>query len=145
MIVHALEWFERHDPRPVSRVVTLQPTSPLRTAAQIDAAIALLDDPEVDSAVSVAEVGLPTSVLGVVEDGRWRAMAPGEAARRQVARGAMRLTGGIYAARRTILTADRVVGVSPAALVVDASTAIDVDNEEDLRLARAAVRRRDEA
>jgi CMP-N,N'-diacetyllegionaminic acid synthase len=142
VILHAVRWFEQHRSDPVSVVVTLQPTSPLRGPDQIDAALRLLDDPAVDSVVTVAETGLPVSVLGMVRSGRWQALAPGETARRQASASAVRLTGGIYACRRSVLTARQVVGAAPTALVVDPETAIDVDTEEDLHAARAAMRRR---
>ena len=142
VIVHAVEWFERAAGRSVATVVTLQATSPLRTAAEIDAAIALLDDEAVDSAVSVATTGLPASVLGLIGSGRWRPIvSPNGDARRQSAPAVHRLTGGIYVTRRNVLTVDRILGDSPAALVVDAISAIDVDTIDDLRAARAAWRR----
>ena len=58
----------------ISIVVTLQPTSPLRTAAQIDEAVSLLESSGARSAVAVAALGLPASILGAVVDGRFRAM-----------------------------------------------------------------------
>ena len=86
VIRHAVEWFEEHRGRSVDLVVTLQPTSPLRTASQIDDAVRLLDQVGVDSAVSVTGTGLPVSVVGTGTGGRWRALAQDRGdARRQVA------------------------------------------------------------
>src|SRR5215211_1157877 len=53
VIQHALQQAEADGDR-FELVVTLQPTSPLRTAEQIDAAIVLLRDSSTRSAVSVA-------------------------------------------------------------------------------------------
>lgn len=143
VIRHAVEWFESSAGRAVAVVVTLQPTSPLRTAQEIDAAVALLDEERVDSVVSVAELGTPVSVIGQLENGRWRGLAPpGTAPRRQASPRAMRLTGGIYVSRRELLDRDVLVGERAAALVVGPDSAIDIDSAADLRAARAAWRRR---
>lgn len=140
---HAVEWFEASAGKPVELIVTLQPTSPLRTATEIDAAVALLDDPAIDSAVSVTPIGMPASVLGIVHADRWRSIAPPAAdVRRQASPPAMRLTGGIYVTRRALVDEARLVGDRVAALVVDADSAIDIDVIDDLRRARAALRRR---
>jgi CMP-N,N'-diacetyllegionaminic acid synthase len=144
VIRHAVEWFERVTGRPVEIAVTLQPTSPLRTGAEIDAAVGLLEDASLDSAVSIAPIGMPTSVLGWVDSGRWRSVAPGQDdVRRQASPPAMRLTGGIYVSRRALIAEDRLLGDRVGTIVVAEESAIDIDAHEDLRRARAAVRRRD--
>jgi CMP-N-acetylneuraminic acid synthetase len=141
VIRHAVEWFEQSN-GPVDIVVTLQPTSPLRTASEIDEAMALLDD-EADSVVSVAPIGEPISVIGTVVDGRWVGLAPrGTAARRQASPPAMRLTGGIYVTRRELVDDGVLVGRRVAALRVGLDSGIDIDTADDLRAARAAWRRR---
>jgi CMP-N-acetylneuraminic acid synthetase len=139
-IRHAVEWLEHHGSS-VGLIVTLQPTSPLRRAGQIDAAIALLDDPAVDSAVSVTALDLPISVVGWLERGTFRPARPPEGdLRRQASPPAVRLTGGIYVTRRALLTSGRLVGDRPAALVLDAGASIDVDTAADLAAARRAWR-----
>ena len=140
-VLHAVAWHEAAT-GPVATVVVLQPTSPLRSAAEIDAALALLDDPAVDSAVSVTSTGYPTSVLGSCVDGRWTPLARVADVRRQASPQAYRLTGGIYVTRRALLSETAILGDSVAALVVDAESGIDIDTADDLRLARAAWRRR---
>lgn len=142
VIAHAVEWFERRIEGSVALVVTLQPTSPFRTAAHVDAAIGLMDDPAVDSAVTVASTGQPVSILGVAEGGRWRGLHPPNGdVRRQVAPEAMRLTGGIYVTRREVLRGGRLIGDAAATLVLDALSAMDIDTLDDLGAARAALRR----
>lgn len=141
VVVHAVTWYEARAGR-TSAVVVLQPTSPLRTATQIDAAVALLDDPAADSVVSVASTGYATSVLGTVGDGRWYALADPTDVRRQASPEAFRLTGGIYVIRREVLSPARMLGKAVAALVVDEASAIDIDTADDLRHARAELRAR---
>jgi CMP-N,N'-diacetyllegionaminic acid synthase len=140
VIDHAVRAIES-DGEAVSVVVTLQPTSPLRTAEQIDAAVALLDPPRVRSVVSVTALDLPASVVGGLVGGRYRSipMPPGTDTRRQGSPGAVRLTGAIYVTTRGLLAEGRLIDDAPAALLTDASSAIDVDDAQDLRAARRAV------
>jgi CMP-N,N'-diacetyllegionaminic acid synthase len=139
VIEHAVAWAEADGTR-VDVVVTLQPTSPIREAGQIDAALRLLDGPSVRSVASVAELGLPAGVVGVLAEGRFAPSAGAEDARRQVAASTARLTGGIYVTRRDLLADGRLLDERPAALVVDQSSAIDVDTAADLAAARRAWR-----
>jgi CMP-N-acetylneuraminic acid synthetase len=140
VIRHAVEWLEAAGER-VEVVVTLQPTSPLRDAAEIDAVLTLLERTGADSAVSVASLELPISVVGHVAEGRLvRAAAPGADVRRQSSPSAVRVTGGVYATRRALLDAGRLLGERPAAQLVGGPSAIDVDSADDLRAARRALR-----
>jgi CMP-N,N'-diacetyllegionaminic acid synthase len=139
VIAHAVAWAES-DGTDVDVVVTLQPTSPLRDAGQIDAALMLLDGQGVRSVASVAALGLPSSVVGVLANGRFRQRPPGDDARRQESPPAVWLTGGIYVTRRDLLREGRLLDEQPAALVVDPESAVDVDTEADLMAARRAWR-----
>lgn len=55
VIRHAVGWLESAEGYRPTAVVLLQPTSPLRTAAHIDAAIELFEKEQADSVVSVSE------------------------------------------------------------------------------------------
>ena len=138
---HAVAQLELDGSR-VEIVVTLQPTSPLRTAAEIDATVALVRDGDTDSAATVAELGLPWSVVGYLVEGKLvRGEQVGGDARRQAAPPAVRLTGGVYVTRRALLDTGRMLGAQPAALLVSAAAALDVDDARDLDRARRAVAR----
>lgn len=140
VIQHAVEWLEAAGER-VDVVVTLQPTSPLRGAAEIDAVIGLVERGPARSAVSVAPLGLPASVIGRVEEGRFvPALPPGGDVRRQAAAPGARLTGAVYATRRDLLREGRMVEDRPAAHLSAPAAAIDVDSAEDLAEARRAWR-----
>jgi len=140
VIDHAVRALES-DGESVSVVVTLQPTSPLRSAQEIDAAIALLDPPRVRSVVSVTALDLPASVVGGMVDGRYRSiqLPPGTDTRRQGSPGAVRLTGAIYVTTRGLLAEGRLVDDAPAAFLTDRRSGIDVDDARDLAAARRAV------
>ena len=140
VIRHAVEWLEAAGER-VEVVVTLQPTSPLRDAAEIDAVLDLLERTGADSAVSVTSLEIPVSVVGHVVNGRLvPAAAPAADVRRQASPGAVRVTGGVYATRRRLLDQGRLLGERPAAHLVGHPAAIDVDSADDLRAARRALR-----
>jgi CMP-N,N'-diacetyllegionaminic acid synthase len=143
VIQHAVRQAEANGDR-FELVVTLQPTAPLRSAEQIDAAIALLGDASVRSAVSVAALGMPISVIGGSADGRVRLVERGIDVRRQASPPAVRVTGGVYVTRRDLLDEGRLLDDRPAALVLDDASALDVDTADDLALARRMwrVRRR---
>jgi CMP-N-acetylneuraminic acid synthetase len=142
VVVHAVEWLEGHGTE-VRLIVTLQPTSPLRTASQIDAAVGLLDDPSIRSSLTVTPLGMAASIVGSLEHGRYlAALTDGRDPRRQAAPPAVRITGGVYVTRRDLLMlGHRMLDDHPAALLVDAETAVDIDTESDLREARSALRR----
>lgn len=144
VVRHAVEWLEATGEH-VDVVVTLQPTTPLRQAAEVDLVVALLDDPSIDSAVTVTELGVASSAVGAIVDGRLQLLTRGRDVRRQAVPPAVRLTGGVYVTRRRLLDADRLLGDAPAALVVTGGSSIDIDVADDLRLARralASIRRR---
>jgi len=143
VIQHAVQHAEAGADR-FELVVTLQPTAPLRTTVQIDAAIALLDDPRVRSAASVSRLGITVSVIATLADGHIRLVDRGNDVRRQASPPAVRLTGGIYVTRRDLLDEGRLLDDWPAGLVLDEASALDVDTAADLAEARrlSRVRRR---
>jgi CMP-N-acetylneuraminic acid synthetase len=143
VIAHAVDWLEATG-LAVDVVVTLQATTPLRAPDEIDAVVALLDDAQVQSAVTVTWLAWPASVVGWLDDdGALRLMLPEPRdARRQASAPAVRITGGVYATRRELLRRGRLLDDRPAAHLVDAATAIDIDTAADLVAARRAWRTR---
>lgn len=140
VIQHAVEWLEAAGTA-VDVVVTLQPTSPLRDAAEIDAVVELLVRSGAQSAVSVTPLDLPISVVGRLDGDRvLLAVPPGGDARRQAAPPAVRITGGVYATRRELLRSGRLLDDCPAALPVSGPSTIDIDTDDDLQAARRALR-----
>ena len=124
----------------VDIVVTLQPTSPLRTAGEIDAVVALVRDGGADSAVTVSSLGVPWSVVGYLADGRLvRPTQPTVDVRRQASPPAVRITGSVYATRRALLDQGQVLGDRPAVLLTPEAAALDIDDARDLARARRAL------
>lgn len=130
------------DGGPIDEVVTLQVTSPFRTGEHIDAAIAAMRAQHADSAVSVAAIDEPISVLGYLDAGdRFVPLVNMTDGRRQASPTAVRLTGGIYVTTRPLLAIARLIGERPVALVLSGPEAIDIDSAADLAMARRVSRR----
>jgi CMP-N,N'-diacetyllegionaminic acid synthase len=126
----------------VSLVVTLQPTSPLRGSDLIDQAIDLLEARGARSAVAVARLGIPGSIVGVLREGwfhRLPASSDGDL-RRQAAAPAARITGSVYVTTRDLLAEGRLLDDAPAALLTEGPATLDVDDARDLRAVRRAER-----
>jgi CMP-N-acetylneuraminic acid synthetase len=140
VVQHALRWLARHGEE-YDAVCLLQPTSPFRRAATIDACVALLERSGADSVVSVVPVPPehnPHWVYFRSEDGQLT-LATGESApipRRQALPPAYCRDGSVYVARtgivleRGTLYGDRVVG-----FVSEEEAVVNLDEMEDWRRA----------
>jgi CMP-N-acetylneuraminic acid synthetase len=128
-------------------VLTLQPTSPLRTAQHIDEAAALFaSDPQADSLVSCVEVPHifhPLSVMRRTEEGYLEPfMAEVQPHRRQdKPRVFARNGAAIYITRRDRLS-EFVFGGRLLPYFMDEDSSIDVDTLEDLRAAERLLQAR---
>jgi CMP-N,N'-diacetyllegionaminic acid synthase len=111
VIQHAATWMRQHQDYRPDAVMVLQPTSPLRTAADIAAVIALLESSGADSVVSVSEVPAhshPSRTLRVDATGHAVLFATGEPVRKRINRrqdlpDAWVMNGAIYACRTAVL------------------------------------------
>jgi CMP-N,N'-diacetyllegionaminic acid synthase len=117
-------------------VVLLQPTSPLRTAAHIRAAVALLRQTGADSVVTVVEVPrhLSPDYVMRIDEGRLRPFLPEGArvTRRQDARAAYSRDGTVYACwRRTLDRFGDIYGNDCRPLVIDAAESLSIDSPAD--------------
>ncbi len=147
VVQHAVRAVEAGGAR-VDVVVLLQPTSPLRTAAHIDAAVDLLLETGADSVVTVVEVPHnfnPVSLLRI-EDGRlvpWMAGEGNRILRRQdKPRVFARNGAAVYAVRRDVLMEEgSLFGRDCRPLVMAREESIDIDDESDLRIAAALLHR----
>lgn len=118
-------------------VVLLQPTSPLRTASDIDAAVDLLTRSGAPACVSVTDSPVhPWLVHGCDGAGRLSALAsspPGASLRRQDLPPAWVLNGAVYVARIDWLRANRtfVKAGETAAYVMPPDRSVDIDTLAD--------------
>jgi CMP-N-acetylneuraminic acid synthetase len=126
-------------------VLTLQPTSPLRTARHIDEAAALFAaDPAADSLVScipVPHIFHPRSVM--VRDGQGYLrpyLADPQPTRRQDKEPVFARNGAAIYITRTARLAEYVFGGRLIAYAMDEESSLDIDSEDDLRRAEARLR-----
>ncbi|MFM8533064.1 MAG: cytidylyltransferase domain-containing protein [Acidimicrobiia bacterium] len=141
VIQHAVEWLrEQRSYRP-DAVMILQPTSPLRSSADIAAAIRLLASSNADAVVSVSEVSPhvnPMRMLRVDEAGFATLFVTGEPVRKRINRRqdmpqAFVMNGAIYACRTAVLSGSEpsLYGERVAALPMPPERSISIDTPED--------------
>ncbi|GGH15472.1 hypothetical protein GCM10007036_15500 [Alsobacter metallidurans] len=142
VIVHAIETLAAEGDV-FDAVAYLQPTSPLRAAADIARAIALMTQTGADTIVSVVPVPhpfSPTSLMQETSDGRLEFCAPPEARRfrRQDKERLFARNGpAILLSRTATLMGGELYGPHIRALPMHAFRSIDIDTAEDLMLAEA--------
>jgi CMP-N-acetylneuraminic acid synthetase len=134
--------WEAHHGR-ADAVVALQPTSPFRTGAQIDDAVALFESSGADTV---------TAVRPVTDHPWWTWVAAGNHIeplypdRMSAERGAlapiMVETGVIYVVRRDLILSGRIHGRRVVPYPTDATTSVDIDTAEDLAWAEFLLARR---
>lgn len=118
-------------------VVTLEPTSPLRTAATIDLCVRLADEREAGSIVTVVEV---LDNLGRLVDGQFEPLDPSAPRRRQDRAPLYREVGTVYVTRTSSLLRTGAVLSAPVhAVIVDAEEGIDINTPLDFTVAEAAL------
>jgi CMP-N,N'-diacetyllegionaminic acid synthase len=151
VIQHAARWMIEHGYQP-DAVMTLQPTSPLRSAADITDAARLLETSGADSVLSVTEVSAhahPLRMLRVDAGGDATLFATGEPVRRRINRRqdlpqAWVMNGAIYACRTSVLfdAEPSLYGDRVAAYPMPAERSISIDDFEDWAAAERALARR---
>jgi CMP-N,N'-diacetyllegionaminic acid synthase len=135
VLQHAVDALERTGWFP-EIILLLQPTSPLRTAAHLAAAVDLLRATNADSVVSVVELprhASPDYVMRI-ESGRLVSFLPEgvRLTRRQDARPAYVRDGTVYACwRRTLVEQGSIYGRDCRPLVVDAAESVTIDTPAD--------------
>jgi len=141
VILHAVQWMRDRANYVPDVVLTLQPTSPLRSSADIAAALRMLELSGADSVVSVNQVSAhahPMRMLRVGADGMATLFVTGDPVRKRINRRqdlpqAWVMNGAVYACRTEVLFAaepslygDRVV-----AYPMPPERSISIDTLED--------------
>lgn len=139
-IVHAVEWLDEHEGYRPDIVVQLQATSPLRTAADIDAAVKLLGERGASSVVSVTAVEHHPYWMKTVDGDGWVHDYVAQAqptANRQELPPLYRLNGAIYAASRQVLLSIGTWNTQrTAAYIMPFERSVDIDTAWDLSFAQ---------
>ena len=152
VIQHAVQWLQDHEGYRADIVLTLQPTSPLRSAADIAAALRMLELSDADSVVSVNEVTAhahPMRMLKLDDQGFATLFASGEPVRNRINRRqdlpkAWVMNGAIYACRTEVLfaAAPSLYGDRVVAYPMPPERSISIDDLEDWAEAERAIARR---
>lgn len=137
VMLDVMEWLQSLG-RQYRTCVLLQPTSPLRTAADICGAVNLYGTGDGETVISVSELGIPSGWCGTVgADGHMRgfaALTNGEAALEPM----YRLNGAIYVFDCARFRQERRYQTDRnRAFLIAASKAVDIDTEADFRQCEA--------
>jgi CMP-N,N'-diacetyllegionaminic acid synthase len=139
VLQHALLWLEREEGARIDVIVLLEATSPFRAAGLVDAVVARLDDPDVDTAfTAVRDHGYFWSVE---RDRPWPVrLDPDGYQPRQVRTPRWRETGSVYATRAAVVRGGERIGARVALVEQDEIDAlVDVHTAFDLWLAERMV------
>jgi CMP-N,N'-diacetyllegionaminic acid synthase len=118
-------------------IVLLQPTSPLRRVEDIDECLCRLDDPGVDSVVTVTELPHPVEWNCTVDQQGWlRRGSRSGVSRRQDAPLPYVVNGAVYVSTAGHVLHHSFVGDRTKAVPMPRERSIDIDSPIDLLLAR---------
>lgn len=137
---HALETMESQDGVPYDIVVMLQPTSPSRTPVHVHGTVMMLIDGGFDSVWTVSETDSKAHPLKQLTLGRHGELdyydpAGAQIIARQQLSPVYHRNGIAYAITRDCLEEQRsIMGANTGAMVI-ADKAVNIDTEDDLRLA----------
>ncbi len=149
VIQHATRWMQERVNYQPDAVMILQPTSPLRTAEDIAAAVALLDTSRADSVLSVNEVPVhshPMRTLRLDDKSHAVLFVSGDPVRTRINRRqdlppAWVMNGAIYACRTRVLfgAEPSLYGNRVVAYRMPAERSISIDDLEDWHAAERAL------
>ncbi len=146
-VVHTLQWLIEHEAYRADYVMVLQPTSPLRTAEDIRAAIRLAQQNGADSVVSVCAVKQhPAWMKRLDAEGRMLDYEPGRpfTSRRQDLAPLYTMNGAIYLTRSAVVLAEHTCfPTDTRAYVMPAERSLDIDSPWNLHLAELVLQYRE--
>lgn len=142
-VEHALRWLELHESFRPDAVMLLQPTSPFRSAEDIDAAATIMGRSNAVAVVSVSEAKPhPFKTFRMTPDGTLDVFVRSELAylRRQDLPEAFAENGAIYLNRPDSLLRERsFIPPGTVPYVMPAERSLDIDSEWDLHVANLIV------
>jgi len=139
VLQHAIMYLAEQEDYLADIVVCLQPTSPLRSAEDIDAGVRLCIDAGADSVVSLCQAKHHPYWMKKIVDGRVSPlMSKNEThyTRRQDLPSVYQLNGALYVTRTNVLIDEnRVLGKYTAPYIMPPERSIDIDTPDDLKFA----------
>jgi CMP-N,N'-diacetyllegionaminic acid synthase len=137
VVIHAIEWLEAQGDRP-DYVMLIQPTSPLLSGEDIDAACRIADEHDATAVLSVSEMDWhPYIAKRIGADGTLQAFMEADLSylRRQDMPPAYALNGAMYLNRRESLLRDQTFWPERSyPYVMPEERSLDIDTEWDFHL-----------
>lgn len=143
VLQHAVRWLESSAGVRTDLIVTLQPTSPFRTGAEIDATIRKVIDTGSDSAQTLSEASYHPYFMKTLDGDRTVALFPeGHTyVRRQDAPPVYQPSGSVYVTRyATLMEQGHILGEDNRGVIMAFEASVNIDTEWDFLLAELLLR-----
>jgi len=143
VLQHAVRWLEASGGVRPDLVVTLQPTSPFRTGAEIDATIEKVVNTGADSAQTLSEASYHPYYMKTLEGDLTVALFPEghKYVRRQDAPTVYQPSGAVYVTRYdTLMARGQILGDDNRGVVMGFEASVNIDTEWDFLLAELLLR-----
>ncbi len=143
-ILHAINWLNEHNDN-YDILVLLQPTSPLRTTADIDNALEVFIKNNEKALVSISEVSdNPVLIRTINTDGTIKKLLDSSSTiRRQDMEKYYRVNGSIYINKISEITFETSFNDNPIPYIVETENAVDIDELKDIVIAEWYLKQRD--
>ncbi len=136
VILHLFDYLQTIESLHYEYLVLLEPTSPLRTVADLEDALQILRASPADSIVSVSRTPVNPQHFVAIQDGLIQAFNPGEQSGSQL----YKLNGALYISRiDAVLRTGRLLGDTTLPYLMPELRSIDIDHPDDLRLAELLI------
>lgn len=142
VVEHALQWFkDKYDYLP-EQVMWLQPTSPFRSSAIIEQALAMMEQRQADGVIGCKEIHRDLTTLFRTQDGFLTALSEERVqTRRQDVEPLLTPNGAMYLCKTSVLREKRsFYSERTLPLVMDAVMSLDIDTPTDWAMAEALVK-----
>jgi CMP-N,N'-diacetyllegionaminic acid synthase len=143
VLQHAVRWLEASAGVRPELIVTLQPTSPFRTGAEIDATIRKVIETGSDSAQTLSEASYHPYFMKTLDGDRTVALFPDghKYVRRQDAPPVYQPSGAVYVTRyATLMEQGHILGDDNRGVVRGFEASVNIDTEWDFLLAELLLR-----
>ena len=145
VLQHAVTYLAEQEGYSTDIVVCLQPTSPLRSAEDIDQAVNLCLSPDADSVVSLCQAKHHPFWMKKIADGRVHSLIEEDEqqfTRRQDLPPVYQLNGALYVTRaKVLLEENRMLGEYTIPYIMPPERSIDIDTQIDLKLAECLLKK----
>jgi CMP-N-acetylneuraminic acid synthetase len=143
VLQHAVRWLESSAHVRPDLIVTLQPTSPFRSGAEIDATIRAVVETGSDSAQTLSEASYHPFFMKTLDGDRTVALFPDghKYVRRQDAPPVYQPSGSVYVTRyATLMDQGHILGEDNRGVVMGFEASVNIDTEWDFLLAELLLR-----